>query len=47
VLSEKASRPNRLCGSCVAILGVQIGRPQIFFRNVRIFLSNLVIVGIE
>jgi hypothetical protein len=31
-LSEKASKPNMFCGSCVMMLDVDLGSP-IFFKN--------------
>ena len=45
--SEKASSPNRSCGSCVIIFAVHLGRPHITFWIPIIFLSNFLMVGNE
>ena len=45
--SEKASSPNRSCGSWVIIFAVHLGRPQITFWIPVIFLSNFFMVGNE
>ena len=44
---EKASSPNRSCGSCVIIFAVHLGSPHITFWIPVIFLSNFVMAGIE
>ena len=45
--SENASIPNMSCGSYVIMFRVHLGRPQIFFWIVIIFLSSFMITGKE
>jgi hypothetical protein len=49
-LSEKASKPNMFCGSCVMMLDVDLGRrrrPHIDLCRRMSILSSLLIVGIS
>jgi hypothetical protein len=45
--SEKASNPNRSCGSWVIIFAVHLGRLQIAFWIPKIVVSNFLMVGSE
>ena len=44
---EKASNPNRSCGSCVIAFAVHFGKPHIAFWIPMIFLSSFLMVGRE
>jgi hypothetical protein len=47
VLSECASNPYWSCGNFVVMFGVLFGSPQMVFWRPIIFLSNLVMFGME
>jgi hypothetical protein len=47
VLRECAFSPYWSCGSCVVIFGVLFGSPHIVFWRPIIFLSSLIMFGIE
>ena len=46
-LSEKASRPNMFCGSCVIMLEVDLDMPHINFCRRMSILSSLLIICVE
>lgn len=46
-MKEKASRPKRLCGSCVVMLGVLLGSLHMDLVVEMMSLSNFLMLGME